>query len=44
MNFGAVEAVMIKGLAFSVKDVVGFGSEIRFDPSKSDGTLPETDG
>lgn len=38
VNIGVGEDISIKELAEKVKDVVGFTGEIRFDPSKPDGT------
>ena len=38
VNIGTGEDVSIKDLALLVKDVVGYNGEIKFDPSKPDGT------
>lgn len=38
VNMGTGEEVSIKELAFTVKEVIGFEGEIRFDTSKPDGT------
>ena len=38
INVGSGEDLTIKELAKIIKDVVGFKGEIKFDPSKSDGT------
>jgi GDP-L-fucose synthase len=37
INVGSNEEVTIKELAETIKDVVGFGGKIHFDPSKPDG-------
>ena len=38
VNAGTGEEIMIRDLAFVVKEVIGFEGEIRFDTSKPDGT------
>ncbi len=38
VNMGTGEEVSIKELAYTVKEVIGFEGEIRFDASKPDGT------
>ncbi|TCJ17459.1 GDP-L-fucose synthase [Flaviaesturariibacter flavus] len=38
MNMGTGEEVTIRQLAETIKEVVGFEGELRFDPSKPDGT------
>ncbi len=38
VNMGTGEDISIKDLALLVKDVVGYNGEIKFDPSKPDGT------
>jgi len=37
-NIGTGEDISIKDLALTIKDVVGFTGELRFDASKPDGT------
>jgi GDP-L-fucose synthase len=38
LNIGSGKEITIKALAYLVKDTVGFKGEIKFDPSKPDGT------
>jgi GDP-L-fucose synthase len=38
LNIGTGKEIRIKDLAYLVKDTVGFKGEIKFDPSKPDGT------
>lgn len=38
VNIGVGEDVSIKELVYLIKDIVGFGGEVRFDSSKPDGT------
>ena len=38
LNIGTGKDISIKDLAYLVKDIVGFNGEIKFDPSKPDGT------
>ena len=38
INIGSGEEISIAALARTVADVVGYGGEIAFDPSKPDGT------
>ncbi|MCB2220083.1 MAG: GDP-L-fucose synthase [Bacteroidetes bacterium] len=38
LNIGSGKEISIKDLAFLVKEKVGFNGEIKFDPSKPDGT------
>jgi GDP-L-fucose synthase len=37
INIGVGEDITVRDLAFLIKDVVGYGGEVRFDPSKPDG-------
>mgnify|MGYP001595458759 FL=1 len=38
INIGMGEDISIKELAYIIKEVVGYGGEIRFDPNKPDGS------
>jgi len=38
VNIGSGKEISIKDVAYLVKDIVGFKGEIKFDPSKPDGT------
>jgi len=38
VNIGTGEDIAIKDLALMIKDIVGFGGELKFDLSKPDGT------
>ena len=38
INVGTGEELSIKDLALEVKRTIGYGGELRFDPSKPDGT------
>jgi GDP-L-fucose synthase len=39
VNLGTGKEISIHGLAHLIKEIVGFGGEIRFDTSKPDGTM-----
>ena len=39
INVGSGEEISIKKLAELIKKVIGYNGKIKFDPSKSDGTL-----
>lgn len=38
VNIGSGEEVSIKDLAVSIKKIIGFGGELKFDATKPDGT------
>ena len=38
LNIGTGKEISIKELAYLVKDTIGFKGEIKFDPTKPDGT------
>jgi GDP-L-fucose synthase len=38
LNIGTGKEISIKDLAYLVKDIIGFNGEIKFDPTKPDGT------
>lgn len=38
LNIGSGKEISIKELAYLVKDIIGFNGEIKFDPTKPDGT------
>jgi len=44
VNIGTGEDIAIKDLALLVKKIVGYGGEIKFDPSKPDGTPRKLNG
>ena len=38
INVGVGKDISIKSLVFLIKNIVGFDGEVRFDPSRPDGT------